>query len=189
MHCLCCLSLLSLDLGLCHGFLLSLLPCVGLPSRLLRHGGLPFKSGGLLLRSGGLLLRSGGLLLHCGGLLLRSGGLLLRRGLLLRSGGLLLRPGGLWSHPLRPGGSLLCRPCPGLWLCRFQSGFQLCLSFQSLHFHTDLALPLFHLRSTALLDFIKVGASGSRSLGGGYVTNLVYELPLTHHQRWTLAPY
>ncbi len=44
------------------------------------------------------------------------------------------------------------------------------------------SLPLFRLRSTALLDCI--GASGSRSFGGGgYVTNLVYELPLTHHQR------
>ncbi len=48
MHCLCCLSLLSLcclsllslDLGLCHGFLLSLRPCVGLPSDLLHRGGL-----------------------------------------------------------------------------------------------------------------------------------------------------
>ncbi len=45
-----------------------------------------------------------------------------------------------------------------------------------------LSLPLFRLRSTALLDCI--GASGSRSLGGGgHVMNLVYELPLTHHQR------
>ncbi len=45
------------------------------------------------------------------------------------------------------------------------------------------SLPLFRLCSTALLDCI--GASGSRSLGGGggYVMNLVYELPLTPHQR------
>ncbi len=60
MHCLCCLSLLSLcclslfslDLGLCHGFLLSLHPCVGLPSDLLRRGGLLLKSGGPLLHRG-----------------------------------------------------------------------------------------------------------------------------------------
>ncbi len=110
MHCLCCLSLLSLDLGLCHGFLLSLLPCVGLPSGLLRHGGLLLRSGGLLLRRGGLLLRSGGLLLQSGGPLLRRGGLLLYRGERL------LRPGGLTSHLLHPGGLLLRLLRPGVLL-------------------------------------------------------------------------
>ncbi len=45
------------------------------------------------------------------------------------------------------------------------------------------SLPLFRLRSTSLLDFIKVGASGSRSLGVGYVTIPVYELLFIHHQR------
>ncbi len=34
------------------------------------------------------------------------------------------------------------------------------------------SLPLFRLRSTALLDFIKVGASGSRSLGGGAMSRI-----------------
>ncbi len=42
---------------------------------------------------------------------------------------------------------------------------------------------IWHLRSTALLDCSEFGVSGSRSLGGGYVMNMVYELPLTHHQR------
>ncbi len=117
MHCLCCLSLLSLDLGLCHGFLLSLLPCVGLPSGLLRHGGLLLRSGGLLLRRGGLLLRSGGLLLQSGGPLLRRGGLLLYRGERL------LRPGGLTSHLLHPGGLLLRLLRPGvLLLCLLRPG-------------------------------------------------------------------
>ncbi len=39
------------------------------------------------------------------------------------------------------------------------------------------SLPRFHLRSTALLDCSMCEASGSRSLGGGSVTNLV----ATHH--------
>ncbi len=44
------------------------------------------------------------------------------------------------------------------------------------------SLPLFRLRSTAILDCIR--ASGSRSLGGGgYVTNPVHAIPFTHHQR------
>ncbi len=43
------------------------------------------------------------------------------------------------------------------------------------------SLPLFRLRSTALLDCI--GASGSRSLWGGSVTNPFHELLFTHHQR------
>ncbi len=43
------------------------------------------------------------------------------------------------------------------------------------------SLPLFRLCSTALLDCI--GASGSRSLWGGSVTNPFHELPFTHHQR------
>ncbi len=133
MHCLCCLSLLSLNLGLCQGFLLSLLPCLGL---LLRSGGLPlrlFQSGGLQLHRGGLLpclLRTGGLLLcllhhggwlsrtgrplsHSGGLLLRSGGHpLCRGGLLLRSGGFLLRLLCYGDFLLCPGGpqSRLLRP-------------------------------------------------------------------------------
>ncbi len=42
------------------------------------------------------------------------------------------------------------------------------------------SLPLFRLRSTAHLVMCR--ASGSRSLGGGYVTNPGHELaPLTHH--------
>ncbi len=45
------------------------------------------------------------------------------------------------------------------------------------------SFPRFHLRSTALLDCSEFVVSGSRSLGVGYVMNLVYELPLTHHQR------
>ncbi len=43
------------------------------------------------------------------------------------------------------------------------------------------SLPLFRLRSTAILDCIR--ASGSRSLGGGYVMNPVHAIPFTHHQR------
>ncbi len=43
------------------------------------------------------------------------------------------------------------------------------------------SLPLFRLRSTALLDCI--GASGSRSLWGGSVTNPVCGLPPDSHQR------
>ncbi len=144
------------------GLLLCLLCRVGLLPCLLRTGGLLLcllRRGGLLtglLRTGGLLLcllcrggrlsRSGGLLSHSGGPLVSRGGLLLR---LLCHGDLLLRTGGLLSHPL-------------------------CLNPQSLHFHMDLALrpyPLFRLRSTALLDCI--GASGSRSLWGGSVTNPV----------------
>ncbi len=35
-----------------------------------------------------------------------------------------------------------------------------------------LSLPKFHLRSTALLDCSKVGASGSRSLGGGALSRI-----------------
>ncbi len=47
------------------------------------------------------------------------------------------------------------------------------------------SLPLFRLRSTALLDCI--GASGSRSLwGGGSVTNPVFGLPPDSHQRLPL---
>ncbi len=161
MHCLCCLSLFSPDLGLCHGLLLRLL---GSGGHLLRRGGLLLRSGGLLLcllrsgghllRRGGLLLRSGGLLSHRGDILLCPGGLLFR---LLRPGGLLsrlLHPGGLQSHLLRPGGLLsrllrpgglqsrLLRPGglqsrllrPGFLLCR------LCLGPRPLHFHVDLAL-------------------------------------------------
>ncbi len=104
MHCLCCLSLLSLcclsllslDLGLCHGFLLSLRPCVGLPSDLLHRGGLLLKSGGPLLRRGGLLLGSGGLLLCRGERLLCPGGLQSRLLRLYRS---------VWK-PLLGGGAM-----------------------------------------------------------------------------------
>ncbi len=76
-------------------------------------------------------------------------------GFLIRPGGCLLRPGGLLSRLLR-----------------------------SRLPHMDLALrllPRFHLRSTALLDCSMCGASGSRSLGGGSVTNPVHELTPTHH--------
>ncbi len=59
--------------------------------------------------------------------------------------------------------SLLSRPpCPGGLLSHWP--------------HMDLALhslPRFHLRSTALLDCAVCEASGSRSLGGGSVMNLV----------------
>ncbi len=96
--CLCCLSLISLGLSLYHGLLISLA-----------------RRGGPLLH----LLCSGGLLLHPSELqshLLRPGGLQSR---LLHSGWLLfllLHPGGFLFRLLRPGGSLLCWPCPGLWL-------------------------------------------------------------------------
>ncbi len=150
---LCCLSLLSLDLGLYHGFLLSLRPCVGLPSDLLRRGGLLLKSGGPLRRRGGLLLGSGGLLLCRGERLLRPGGLqfhLLRpdglQSRLLCPGGLqsrLLRPGGLQSRLLRPGGLQFRRLRPGFLLCR------LCLGPQPLHFHVDLALRPFPCSASA----------------------------------------
>ncbi len=55
-----------------------------------------------------------------------------------------------------------CPPCPGGLLSHWP--------------HMDLALrslPWFHLRSTALLDYALSDASGSRSLGGGSVMNLV----------------
>ncbi len=139
----------------------------GLQSRLLRPGGLQSR----LLRPGGLqsrLLRLGGLqsrLLRPGGLqsrLLRLGGLQVRllhpggsQSRLLRLGGLqvrLLRPGGLQCHPLRLG------------------------------FHMDLALrpsPCSASAPPPTMDCL--GASGSRSLGGGYVTNPGHELCSTHH--------
>ncbi len=156
MHCLCCLSLLSLcwlslfslDLGLCHGFLLSLRPCVGLPSDLLRRGG--------------LLLKSGGPLFH-----------------LLRPGGLqscLLRPGGLQSRSLSPGGLQFPRLCPG---------FPLCLGPRPLHFHVDLALRPSPCSASApppswiVLERLEAAPWG----GGGYVTNPGHELLFTHHKR------
>ncbi len=164
-------------------------PYHGLQVRLLCRGGLLLRFGGLLLCRGGLLLRSGGLLLRRGGLLLRSGGLPLRLfqsgGLQLCRGGLLpcllctgglqsclLHPGGLQSRLLHPGGlqSRLLHP-GGL-----QSRLLCPVGLQS----RSLS-PLLRLRSTALLDCI--GASGSHSLGGGYVTNPVHALPFTRHQR------
>ncbi len=175
MHCLCCLSLLSLcclsllslDLGLCHGFLLSLRPCVGLPSDLLHRGGLLLKSGGPLLRRGGLLLGSGGLLLCHGERLLRPGGLQSR---LLRPGGLqsrLLHPGGLQVRPLHPGG--------------------LQVHSHSIHSHSTSTWtwpsvpppvpPLLH-RPPGLYRSV-----WKPLLGGGYVTNPVHALPFIHHQR------
>jgi len=75
---------------------------------------------------------------------------------------LLLRPRGLLFHLLRPGGPLLCRPCPGIWLPTL-SGSP-CPPFAS-------ALPPVFIN----FIFIKLGVSGNRSLGGG--------LPFTHHQR------
>ncbi len=60
--------------------------------------------------------------------------------------------------------------------------------------HMDLALrslPRFHLRSTALLDYAVCvcEASGSRTLRGGSVTNLVasHHTTATHHP-WTTTP-
>ncbi len=190
MFCLSRVSQGSLGPNPCHGVKFHLL-------RLLRHGGLLLRSGGLLLRHGGLLLRSGvlllrllrsgGLLLCRGGLLLRSGGLLLCHGdLLLRPGGLLfclLHPGGLQSHPLRPGGLLFRLLCPALVgscsVCSALVGPSSVLPAlpQSPvsplpHGPCPLSLPLFHLRSTALLDYIKLGTSGSRSLGGGALSRI-----------------
>ncbi|KAL0170618.1 hypothetical protein M9458_035214, partial [Cirrhinus mrigala] len=49
------------------------------------------------------------------------------------------------------------------------------------------ALALSHSRPTAPLDCYAVGASGSRSLGGGYVTNLV-GVPLSAHRQMSLSP-
>ncbi len=198
---LCCLSLLSLCclslLSLCRLSLLSLffprsqiqswfpawftvLPqSGGLQSRLLRPGGLQsrlLRPGGLqsrLLRPGGLqsrLLRLGGLqvrLLHPGrsqSRLLRLGGLQVR---LLHPGGSqsrLLRPGGLQVRLLRPGG-LQCHPL-------------------RLGFHMDLALrpsPCSASAPPPTMDCL--GASGSRSLGGGYVTNPGHELCFTPHSQ------
>ncbi len=70
--------------------------------------------------------------------------------------------------------------CSALVLC--SAGF----TSVPCHFHMDLALcpsPRFHLRSTTLLDCSVFGVSGSRSLGGGSVTDPVHGLPLSHHQR------
>ncbi|KAI2652466.1 hypothetical protein H4Q32_005691 [Labeo rohita] len=49
------------------------------------------------------------------------------------------------------------------------------------------ALALSRSRPTAPLDYCSVGASGSRSLGGGYVMNLVGDLRSAHHQM-SLSP-
>ncbi len=47
-----------------------------------------------------------------------------------------------------------------------------------------LSLPRFHLRPSALLDYSVFGLSGSRSLGGGALSQIqVHGLPLTLHQR------
>ncbi len=208
---LCCLSLLSLccpvsTLPVSSVSALSvfpqipdsvMVPCLvhgptpsgGLQSRLLRPGGLQSR----LLRPGGSspvcsawwapvpsappwglqvsrLLRLGGLqvrLLHPGGSqsrLLRLGGLQVR---LLHPGGSqsrLLRPGGLQVRLLRPGG-LQCHPL-------------------RLGFHMDLALrpsPCSASAPPPTMDCL--GASGSRSLGGGYVTNPGHELCFTPHSQ------
>ncbi len=167
MHCLCCLSLLSLcclslfslDLGLCHGFLLSRLPCVGLPSRLLCHGGLLLRSDGLLLRRGGLLVRSGGLLLYRGDLLLRPGGL---RSRLLRPGGLQFSSAQPWWVPVPstpPWWAPVLSSLPWLPALPWSPATPLPRG------PGPPSLPLLRLRSTALLDCME--ASGSRFLGGG----------------------
>ncbi len=182
---------------------------------LIRRGALLFRPGGLLLcllRRGGLLLcllRTGGLLL-C---LLRTGGLLLcllhrggllprlvpRGGLLSCSGGLLLRRGGLffllWWSSAPPWGS--SGPSALLWWSSTPPVLPapswspvLPVLPQSqgltpLHGPGPPSLTLFRLRSTALLDCVMFGASGSRSLGGGggSVMNPVHGLPFARHQR------
>ncbi len=101
-------------------------------------------------------------------------------GLLLGSGGLLLRPGGLQSRLLRPGGLQSAppwwAPVPSAlpWWAPVPSTPPWLPALPTLPRSTatplprgpgPLSLPLFRLRSTALLDCI--GASGSRSWGGG----------------------
>ncbi len=164
-------------------------PCRDLQACLLRRGGLLLWSGDLLLRSGGLPLRSGGLLLRRGGLLLKSDGLPLHLfqyvGLQLRRGDLLpcpLLPGGLQSRLLCPGGLQTCLLClgglqsrllnPGFLLCQLCLLYLVYLDPRSLHFHVGLALRPSPCSAYAPpLSFHR------------YVTNLVYEFPLTHNQR------
>ncbi len=183
MHCLYCLSLLSLGLSLCQGLLISLALRGGFLLRALRPGGLLLCRCGLLLRlhrPGGLLSRSGGLLLcllQPGGFLSCSGGLLLC--LLCR-----FRPGLLLSrhHPgslLRPG--YLLRPVPP-WLPALPALPQSPVSPLP-RGPGPPSLPLFHVHSTALLYYIEIGASGSVLGGGGYVTNPVHGLWSNCHQR------
>ncbi len=155
----------------------------GLLFRLLRRGGLLLWSGGLLLCRGDIVLCRGGLLLRSGGLLLCPGGLLYS---LLRPGGLLFRPG-LW-FPAPPWFSALpwLPASPVLPGCPARLAQPQSPVFPLPRGPGPPSLPLFRLRSTSHLDFIKVGVSGSRSLGGGgcYVTNPGHELLFTHHQNF-----
>ncbi len=121
--------------------------------RLLCRGGILLRPGGRLRRTGGFLLcllrRRG--LLPC---LLRTGGLLLcllrRGGQLSGSGGLLPRRGGLLSCS----GGLQLRP-----FCRLHHGppvlpvLPQSQGLTPLHGPGAPSLPLFHLRSTTLLDW------------------------------------
>ncbi len=179
------------------------------PWRLSRTGRPMSHSGGLLLRSGGHPLCRGGLLLRSGGFLLRLlcyGDFLLRPGgpqsRLLRPGGLrshlhhpggllsrLLRPGGLLSRLLRPGGlrSRLFSP-GGLRSCLLHLGTLLCrlwLGSWSHHFHMDLALrPSPGSTSASPPSWIVLCLERLEAAPwGGYVTNPVHALPVTHHQR------
>ncbi len=158
---LCCLSLLSLCclslLSLCRLSLLSLFfPRSQIQSWFPAWFTVLPQSGGLQSR----LLRPGGPQSR----LLRLGGLQVR---LLHLGGSqsrLLRPGGLQVRLLRPGG-LQCHPL-------------------RLGFHMDLALrpsPCSASAPPPTMDCL--GASGSRSLGGGYVTNPGHELCFTPHSQ------
>ncbi|KAI2664196.1 Rho-related GTP-binding protein RhoF [Labeo rohita] len=101
--------------------------------------------------------------------LFHPGGLLFR---LHRPGGFLLRlfcPGGLLLHLICPGGLLLRLLHPG--------GFPALPSLPQAsgppHGLGPPTLALFHPRPTAPLDCLLFETSGSRSLAGGYIMNLV----------------
>ncbi len=74
-----------------------------------------------------------------------------------------------------------CPVCSALVLCPADSVSVPSLSISTWTWTSDPppVPPLLH----RLLDYIKIGSSVSRSLGGGSVTNPGYELPSTHHQR------